>query len=56
MLHITERKFTYKAQKYAVNYKAYRWDMPPSFIFNQTLSESSCLRHTHYLQYFMIFL
>jgi Nif-specific regulatory protein len=24
MLHITERKFTYKAQKYAVNYKAYR--------------------------------
>jgi Nif-specific regulatory protein len=24
MLHITERKFTYKAQKYGVNYKAYR--------------------------------
>jgi len=24
MLHITERKFTYKAQKYGVNYKTYR--------------------------------
>jgi Nif-specific regulatory protein len=24
MLHVTERKFTYKAQKYGVNYKAYR--------------------------------